>query len=75
MLQTLEPGGVDGSTQAVSGNNGTSEYDFESVLSAMKADQKRKKRLCKVAHVVHASIAIYANPSLAAAYLTDYVKR
>ena len=39
--------------------------------------QARKKRPawgCKVARVLHASIAIYANPSLAAVYVAEAMK-
>ena len=39
-----------------------------------KVQRKRPAWQCKVARVLHASLAIYANPSLAAVYVQEALK-
>ena len=39
-----------------------------------KVDRKRQDWRCKIAHALHASIMIYANPGLAAVYVTEALK-
>ena len=43
-------------------------------LELPKVERRRPAWQCKLARVLHASIMIYANPSLAAAYITDAMK-
>ena len=43
-------------------------------LDLPKVDRRRPAWQCKVVRVLHASIMIYANPSLASVYITEAMK-
>jgi len=44
-------------------------------VDVSRVDRTRQFSRCRVARVLHASIAIYANPSLAAVYITEALKQ
>jgi hypothetical protein len=44
-------------------------------VDVSRVDRTRQFSRCRVARVLHASIAIYANPSLAAVYIAEGLKQ